>query len=129
MSCKRANWTIPFTFLIAVLGCVALCWTGQHPLDRVKDAATFGGILLLLVNFIQSARRDHATGDFQFLTESLKELFKIRHTLMGICRRFDPNSKISQQIQICDRLITAYQTAAKRLKNSSKVPLPIPGPV
>ena len=100
MSRKRANWTIPFTILIAVLGCVALCWQGQEPLDRIKDAATFGGILLLLVNFIQSARRDHATGDFQFLTESLKELFNIRHTLTQICKRFDPNSEISKQIQL-----------------------------
>lgn len=112
--------------LLIIVGLVILLWPGQTHLDRLKDAATFGGFALLLASFALTARRDHAMGDFEFLLKSLDDLLEIRQTLMPLSQGYNPNGDTDRQIKISDKLIVTYQTALTDLKSNFRLPLPRP---
>ena len=63
-SLSNQSLTVFSIMLLIIVGLVILLWPGQTHLDRLKDAATFGGFALLLASFALTARRDHAMGDF-----------------------------------------------------------------
>lgn len=112
--------------LLIIVGLVILSWPDQTYLDRLKDAATFGGFALLLASFALTARCDHAMGDFEFLLESLDDLLEIRQTLTPLCQRYNPNGDTDRQIKISKKLIVTYQTALTDLKSNFRLPLPLP---
>jgi len=116
--------------MVAILGmAVTACpnWVSpQSHLNRLKDAGTFGGFFVTLVAFILSARHDHATGDFQFLIDSLLHLLDVCITLRQMRMRSNMTVLLDKQIKLNDKLIETYQTAVISLKVHLRVPLPLP---
>ena len=79
------SWLCPVTQHLSA-GQTGLClcilaslyWRGSKyykpSLGRVRGAGVFADLLMLLLSFCLGSCRDHATGDFQFLIDCLKDL-------------------------------------------------------
>lgn len=70
--------------LVVVLDGGILMCPKQPVLDRIKAAGACGRFLLTLIGFLVTSRRDHATGDSQYLVDCMVDLLEVDVTLLQL---------------------------------------------
>ena len=117
--------------LIVCMG-VGVAIPHQDNLSRFKAMGACLGLLFALIVFLLSSRRDHATGDFQFLVACMDDLLFIHTNLIQLQIRSRPAAgmelpepaQITAHVDISNKLVQGYSIALQSMRKALKIPLP-----